>query len=200
MATLESIIADVTDILDRPDLVPVCRKAARNIVYDAHAVADFSKDLKQTAKVTAEENTTIALPTDFRKLQTVLAYEEDGLYPLGISYKKKTVQPYVDYYGFQDNLFMYYLSGGNITVQHNPSAIPSKVSLAYYAYPTVTTAGDSTVSTDSWMLSGCGEGYLRSKFAELIYARTGNIQMINVAKADVQAALGYLLAADMDGI
>lgn len=198
MATLETIIADALEFADRPDLLSPCRKVMRSILFEAHGISDFHRDLVAAATVAGAKSNVLPLPTNFRKLNAVLAYDEDDT-PLTVEYRRKTAEPFVDTWGFQSNAFLYYIAGGNITLQHNESYIPDKVGYVYYKYPTFTTAADGTVSTDSWMLDN-HEAYLRNKLLAFIAARTGNAVALQVANADLQQCLSILLASDMDGL
>lgn len=198
MATLETIIADALEFADRPDLLSPCRKVMRSILFEAHGISDFHRDLAAAATEAGAKNNVLALPANFRKLSTVLAYDEDAT-PLTVVYHRKTAEPFVDTWGFQNNAFLYYIAGGNLTLQHNESYIPDKVGYVYYKYPTFTTAGDGIVSTDSWMPDK-HEAYLRNKLLAFMAARTGNTAALQVANADLQQCLSILLASDMDGL
>ena len=198
MPTLESIIADTLDFVDRPDLLSPCRKVMRSILLDAHAISDFYRDLTSSVLVAGEEKNTLALPSNYRKLAAVTAYDEDDE-PFTVEYTRKTLEPYVDAWGFQKTDFVYYIAGGSIVLQHSAACIPDKVGYSYYKYPTFVVAVDGSVSTDSWLCANA-ESYLRNKLTEFIAARTGNAALLQVAKADAQASLGILLASEMDGI
>lgn len=194
-STLEEIIANTLDLLDRPDLLRVCRVKARDVLYAGHALADFHRDIERTALTTAEERTVIALPSNFRKERAVVAYGEDGA-ELPYQYNKKGVTPYIGYTGFVDNGFKYYLSGGSMHIQHYADLIPTSVAFYYYKVPSFSVNTETqAVSTDSWLVAQ--ESYLTAAFFAEVCRLTGS-NLLGVARADLAAAVQSLAASELE--
>lgn len=155
MATLEQVISDVLEYLDRPDLLTVARTAAREVLYKVHRAGDFHRDRYVTTPVavdSAAASTLLNLPAAFRKLEGFIGYGSGGL-QMDYAPSSAGVAPPLTYSNLRTVADTYRLAGGVCTLLHNSSSLrPSSVSMQYFAYPQVTTNEDGTVETDSWLL------------------------------------------------
>lgn len=155
MATLEEVIDDALLYLDRPDLLDVARRSAREVLYKCHRIEDFSRDVSYSTaeNVSATDaTTTLTLPADFRKLVGVIGLGDTGLPLDAYAPKLAGVAAPMSYAGLRPSEDRYRIAGSQLTVLHYSLIRPTQVQLAYYAYPSFTVAGDGSVSSNSWML------------------------------------------------
>lgn len=198
MQTLEQVIAEVLEELDRPDLIAVARKSARNVIFECHGMAAFQRDMVTSAQVAVTQQTiSIALPANFRKLSHVKALDAT-LEPIdSLSYELKGAKPYLDYYNFVQTVNTYNLQGGACFVQHACVPLPDFVQLVYFAYPTfVVGAETSEVSTDSWLLTYYTE-YVKYKLMYKMAALTNSTTMMQYAAQGAESSLYRILSSEL---
>lgn len=150
MATVESIITDACDLLNRPDVANSMRRRVATELAKLHGTSDFGRDIVTGApSVPTASPHSIALPTGFRKLAAIEALSTDGA-ALGIEWKPRGVERHSTYFGYVGLDYTFMLAGGACTLEL--PQLPASVALKYYGLPTTTTAEDGTVSSDSWIV------------------------------------------------
>lgn len=171
--TLEAVIAEVLELLDRPDLLATARKRVRNVLKSCHASADFHRDISSTtpvAVVSTQSTSIISLPDNWRKLYEVMGYGQDGS-PLATPYTMQKVLAPKSYFGFTEITSTYSLRAGSLHLVHADLPIPATVSAFYFKYPsfTVSTSTETLdeVTTDSWMLENYAEAIVQGLLLEL---------------------------------
>lgn len=156
MATLEEVIDDVLLYIDRPDLLDVARRNAREVLYKCHRIEDFGRDLVHDTAVSVGANnasTSITLPANFRKLAGIVGLGDTGFQLDGYAPTVAGVAAPLQYAGLRPSEDRYRIAGSQLTVLHYSLVRPAQIQLAYYAYPTVTVAEDGSVTSDSWLLT-----------------------------------------------
>lgn len=199
--TLEDVIAEVLELLDRPDLLSVARKRVRNVLKSCHASADFHRDLTAFAPVAVAPNTSeseLTLPDNFRKLYQVTGYGSDGVQLL-TPYRLRRAVPVQSYFGFVGADATYFLSGGLLVLNHI-APVPTTTGFYYFKYPTfvVSTATETVgqVSTDSWILNQHSEAVLKGLLFELAKMVEHKVYSQS-AGAEYQQALYNMLTIEL---
>lgn len=193
--TLEEIVENVLDMIDRPDLLQLARKRMRNVLKSCHASADFHRDLVQTSMVAASvDETTLVLPTNYRKLFKCAGYDS-GLELMRVEYEQQGIIPNLSYFGFVQPKNSYSLRGGSIFFRHT-SPVPAYVAAWYFKYPTfevstgVETLGQ--ITTDSWVLQNYSEALEQGLLFELAKAVEHKTYLSSAGGAYQQALLTML--------
>lgn len=199
--TLEEVIAEVLELLDRPDLLSLARKRVRNVLKSCHASADFHRDLVAFAPVAVAPNTSeseLTLPDNFRKLYQVTGFGSDGV-QLTTPYVLRRAVPVRSYFGFVGGEATYFLRGGLLVLSHI-APVPTTTGFYYFKYPTfvVSTAPEplAQVSTDSWILNQHTEAVLKGLLFELAKTVEHKVFMQS-AGADYQQALYNMLTIEL---
>lgn len=199
--TLEEVIAEVLELLDRPDLLSLARKRVRNVLKSCHASADFHRDLVAFAPVAVASGDTtseLTLPENFRKLYQVVGYGSDGEQLL-TPYELRRAVPARTYFGFVGATANYFLSGGLLALTHI-APVPTTVGFYYFKYPTyvVSTATETVgqVSSDSWVLSFYPEAIVKGLLTELAKAVEHKVYT-STAPADYSQALYTMLTSEL---
>lgn len=199
--TLEEIIAEVLELLDRPDLLAIARKRARNVLKSCHASADFHRDLVATTPVAISSGSTdseLTLPDNFRILYQVVGYGSDGT-QLDTPYVLRRAVPVRSYFGFIGGNATYFLSGGLLVLKHI-APVPTTVGYYYFKYPTFVVSTDpetlNQVSSDSWILNQHSEVVLKGLLFELAKLVEHKVFM-QTASAEYSQGLYNLLTLEL---
>lgn len=199
--TLEEVIAEVIELLDRPDLLGIARKRVRNVLKSCHASADFHRDLVAvTPQAISGSSTTSSfdLPENFRKLYQAVGYGSDGTV-LTTAYALKRALPARSYFGFVQSTATYFLSNGQLVLDHI-APIPATAGYYYFKYPTfvVSQATETLgqVSTDSWVLDNNAEAVMKGLLYELAKA-VEHKMYAQTAGAEYQQALYTMLTSEL---
>lgn len=148
MATVESIISDACDLMNRPDLAATMRRRCPALLERLHASSDFKRDLRTTAaEVPTASPHSLAVPSGFRKLAGFDLRDASGV-QISVRFKPREVQPYSSYWGYVGLDYTYLLAGGACTVEL--PALPATIAMSYWSLP-VTTTVDGLLSSDSWI-------------------------------------------------
>mgnify|MGYP000184380254 CR=1 FL=1 len=199
MATLEELIADVLLFVDRPDLLDVARRSATEVLFKCHRSGDYSRDLTITADEPVDESastTVLTLPDLYRKLAGIEGGTSAGLPLYGYAPKVVGIAPPIGYAGLRDTNDRYRIAGNQLTIFHYQSVRPAVIRLAYFAYPTVTTAVDGTVSTTSWLLSNYRD-VVTWRFVLQLASLIDDKAMQQTASAQYTESLSQLLASEL---
>lgn len=198
MYTLEELIADVLDRMVRPDLLPSARKLSRSVLFNAHALSDFHRDIVRTATTAVSgDATSIALPSNYRKLHGVLSYDVNGT-RLNVKYTPAVLGQPESYFGVSGLQASYYLIGGACSLKHS-YPLPFSVQLEYYALPAFTQALDGSVSTDSWMLDAHYEYVVLALMYQLAAVVTNNRDAMALIAPSLNTERILLLANQQAG-
>ena len=199
--TLEEVIAEVLELLDRPDLLAIARKRVRNVLKSCHAYADFHRDLVTVTPVavaSGDTSSTLELPDDFRKLYQVVAYGTDGE-QLVAPYALRRALPVQSYFGFTGVQANYFLSGGQLILNHI-APVPNTVSYYYFKYPSFSVSTQpetlAQVTSDSWVLNQYTEAVLKGLLFELAKAVEHKLY-VQSAGSDYQQALYTMLTNEL---
>jgi len=199
MATLEEIISDALEFIDRPDLLDVARRTATEVLYKCHRSGDYSRDLVYGASETVDTNsstTRLTLPDRFRKLAGIAGATDSGLPLSGYAPESMGIAAPIGYAGLRSDNDRYRIAGNQLTLFHYQLIRPASVQLAYFSYPAVTIALDSTVTTDSWMLAQFPD-VVRWRFIMQLASVTSNKDMQAVAAAQYAESIAQLQANEL---
>lgn len=161
MATLEEAIDLAVTELDRPDAVDLARRKAIAALQICHGAHRFTKDLVAGSDITINASgiTTVALPSKFRTIQTIVAFDGDGN-ELQVVAKQKVLGMLTEQFDAIPPL-QYLIAGGSCTIYTASYAGIDHCKLYYYELPEVTVDPDTArVSSTSWILTDYEQLYI----------------------------------------
>lgn len=199
MATLEELISDALEFLDRPDLLDVARRSATEVLYKCHRSGDYSRDLvfgAAEAVSTDAASTQLTLPDRYRKLAGIAAVGSSGLPLQGYVPSAVGIAAPIGYAGLRPSTDCYRIAGNQLTLFHYQLIRPASVQLAYFSYPTVTVAEGGAVSTDSWMCT-LYEDAVRWRFVLQLVSLTDDKAIQNTAASQYAESISQLQANEL---
>lgn len=215
--TIETIISELLEELERPDLAVKTEKFVPEALRFAHSIRKFSKDLKDIIvvdpEITEEDRVSLSITTDLPKMRAINSIElyqgytepttdlflPNNKIPRPTEFKNRAeLNSVYDYYGFKHR-YIYTVVGREVVLEGVDQQTKA-MRFRCFVWPAIT-RDDVTqkLTTDSWIVDDWPE-IIKAKLRDKLTYVIDKKDFKQSAQQDLKIAMEDILAENHEGM